>query len=200
MSDTNITPTSTVPTPNDLSPQAAAAPVSEPVSKDVDAPAGSEKRVLADLARERKSRQELQAQLKELAPLAAKARELEDAQKSESERLNDQLAALKAEANTAKAEALRLRVAAETGLPADLQEFLVGDDEEQVRAQARKLMAATAAATDPRRPAPDPTQGAKQGGTGTDQLTRADLARMNPQEIRTAQDAGRFDDLMAGRI
>ena len=58
---------------------------------------------------------------------------------------------------------------------------------------------ATAAATGPRQPAPDLTQGAKQGGTGTDQLSRADLARMTPQEIVAAQEAGRFNDLMAGR-
>ena len=131
--------------------------------------------------------------------LAAKVKAYEDAQKSETERLTEQLEQFKTEAATAKAETLRLRVAAESGLPADLHEFLVGDDEDQLRAKAQKLMAATAAATAPRAPAPDPTQGAKPG-QGTAQLTRADLARMTPQEIVAAQESGRLDDLMAGRL
>ncbi len=144
---------------------------------------------------ERRARRQAE---KAAADAAARIKEYEDRDKTESQKLAEQLAALKAEAATARAETLRLRVAAETGLPADLHEFLVGDDEESVRAQARKLQAATAAATDPRRPAPDPTQGAKQGA-GDGQLTRADLARMTPQEIVAAQDSGRLADLMSGR-
>lgn len=186
MSDTDTSSESTTPTPNDL-PQAAAAPVEEAASTDT--PKGTDRGVLADLRRERKTRQELEAKVKAF----------EDAQKTEAERMADQLQTLKAEAAAAKAEALRLRVAAESGLPADLHEFLVGDDEEQVRAQAQKLMAATAAATAPRTPAPDPTQGAKPGAVNS-QLTRADLARMTPQEIVAAQESGRLDDLMAGRV
>lgn len=131
--------------------------------------------------------------------LAAKVKSYEDAQKSETERLTEQLEQYKATAAKAEAETLRLRVAAESGLPADLHEFLVGSDEDELRAKAQKLMAATAAATAPRAPAPDPTQGAKPG-QGTAQLTRADLARMTPQEIVAAQESGRLDDLMAGRL
>ncbi len=185
------TPTTTAPTPNDL-PTAAAAPTdSKP--NDGDTPRMVPVQELVEARRARRAA-ETQA-----AELADKVKQFEDAQKSESERLTEQLTALKSEASTARAEALRLRVAAESGLPANLHEFLVGDDEEAVRAQAQKLMAATAAATDPRRPAPDPTQGAKQGA-GDGQLTRADLAHMTPQEIVAAQESGRLADLMAGRI
>ena len=184
------TPTA-APTPNDL-PPAAAAPADSEQPKDEATPPkdGPERRVLAELAQERKARKQLQAQVQEF----------EDAKKSESERLAEQLQQLKTEAAQAKAEALRLRVASQSGLPADLHEFLVGDDEESVRAQAQKLLAATTttAATDTRRPAPDPTQGAKPGA-GDGQLTRADLARMTPQEIVAAQESGRLADLMAGR-
>lgn len=172
----------------------AAAP--EPVT---DSPKGGKEAVLADLAKERKARQAVQERLKELEPLAAKAKALEDAQKSETERLTEQLEQFKAQAAKAEAENLRLKVATESGLPADLHEFLVGSDEDELRAKAQKLMAATAAATAPRAPAPDPTQGAKPG-QGTAQLTRADLARMTPQEIVAAQESGRLDDLMAGRL
>lgn len=185
MSDTDTSSESTTPTPNDL-PQAAAAPVEEAASTDT--PKGTDRGVLADLRRERKTRQELEAKVKAF----------EDAQKTEAERIADQLQTLKAEAAAARAEALRLRVAAESGLPADLHEFLVGDDEEQVRAQAQKLMAATAAATAPRTPAPDPTQGAKPG-QGTAQLTRADLAGQSPEWIEAQRAAGRLNDLLGIR-
>ncbi len=196
MSDTNITP---APTPTNQAPEPQAARASaEPAPAPTDTKAdglgdGGKKALDAERSARRAAEKAANEAL-------AKVKEFEDRDKTEQERLTEQLAAMKSEAAQAKAESLRLRIAAETGLSPDLFEFLTGDDEEQVRAKAQKLQAATAAATDPRRPAPDPTQGAKQGGTGTDQLTRADLARMNPQEIRTAQDAGRFDDLMAGRI
>lgn len=190
MSETTTTETPTPPTPNDL-PLAAAAPADSTETRGEAAPAkdGAERRILHELAQERKARKQLEAQIQQY----------EDAKKSEAERLADQLQQFKTEAATAKAEALRLRIAAESGLPADLHEFLVGDDEEAVREQAKKLLAATNTAADPRRPAPDPTQGAKPG-TGDGQLTKADLARMTPQQIVEAQTAGRLDDLMAGRI
>lgn len=127
--------------------------------------------------------------------MAAKAKELEDAQKTESERLTEQLQALKAEAATAKAETLRLRVAAETGLPADLHEFLVGDDEESLRAKAEKLMAATAPA-ERRTPAPDPTQGAKPGAHGPMQATQAELDAMTPDQVLVAKREGRLNTLL----
>ena len=189
MSET-ATETTAPPTPNDLPPAAAAPANSTETKGQAAAPKdGAERRILHELAQERKARKQLEA----------KVQEYEDSKKSESERLAEQLQQFKTEAATAKAETLRLRIAAESGLPADLHEFLVGDDEESVRAQAQKLLAATNTAADPRRPAPDPTQGAKPG-SGDGPLTKADLARMTPQQIVDAQEAGRFDDLMAGRI
>lgn len=130
--------------------------------------------------------------------LAAKVKAYEDAQKSETERLTEQLEQYKANAAKAEAETLRLRVAAESGLPADLHEFLVGSDEDELRAKAQKLMAATAAATAPRAPAPDPTQGAKPG-QGTAQLTRADLAGQSLEWIEAQRAAGRLNDLLGIR-
>lgn len=136
---------------------------------------------------------------KTAADLAAKVKEFEDSQKSEAERLASQLAEAEAKAARAEAEALRLRIAAETDLPADLHEFLVGNDEDDLRAKAEKLKAATAAAGAVRRPQPDPTQGAKPDGTGPSQLTRADLARMKPDEINEALEAGRLTELLANK-
>ncbi len=181
------------PAPAETAPQTAAAstdPAPTPKPDDLGDPGKKA------LAAERSARR---AAEKAAADALAKVKEFEDRDKTELEKLTDQISKAKAEADQARAEALRLKVAAESGLPADLHEFLVGNDEEELRAKAQKLMAATAAATDPRRPAPDPTQGAKPG-TGDGQLTKADLARMTPQQIVEAQTAGRLDDLMAGRI
>jgi len=193
MTDTTISPT-----PDTQVEQPQAARASADTAEVADTPAAPESLGESGEKALKAERAARRAAEKATNEALAKVKAFEDAQKSETERLADQLQQLQTEAATAKAEALRLRVAAELGLSADLHEFLVGNDEESVRAQAKKLMAATAAATGPRSPAPDPTQGAKQGA-GKDQLTRADMARMTPQEIVAAQEAGRFDDLMAGR-
>ena len=79
----------------------------------------NDRRILSELAVERKKRQELQSKLQE-----DRSRDL-----SEKDKLAKQLEEAKAIAATAQAETLRLRIAAETGLPADLHEFLVGADE-----------------------------------------------------------------------
>ena len=67
--------------------------------------------------------------------------------------------------------ALRMQIVAETGVPSALAEFLTGTDEETLRQQAQKLVAATATSGGPQRPAPDPAQGAK---PSADQLTEID--------------------------
>lgn len=135
---------------------------------------------------------------KQASELAAKVKEFEQAQLNEAERLSAQLQEAKDAARRAESEALRLRIASEIQLPGDLLEFLTGDDEEEIRERADKLKAATAAANAPRAPQPDPSQGAKPGGQGPSQLSRADLARMSPQEIEAARQEGRLADLLAG--
>lgn len=189
MSDTTTTPAVE-------EPQAARASTDTPDT----APEATDTPDLGDggkkaLEAERRARRQAE---KAANDLAAKVKSYEDAQKSETERLTEQLEQYKATAAKAEAETLRLRVAAESGLPADLHEFLVGDDEDQLRAKAQKLMAATAAATAPRAPAPDPTQGAKPG-QGTAQLTRADLAGQSPEWIEAQRAAGRLNDLLGIR-
>lgn len=149
---------------------------------------------VAELAGERAARK---AAEKAAADLAARVQEFEDASKSEAEK-----AAARAEAaEKALAEmttrTLRLEVATEVGLPADLHEFLTGNDEESLRSQAEKLKAATAAQrTTPR---PDPTQGAKPNASGPTQLTKADLASMTAAQIDQALTEGRLVDVLAGR-
>lgn len=146
---------------------------------------------------ERRARRDAERALNEAQ---AKVKAFEDANKSETERMAEQVAALKAEAEAARSEALRMRVATETGLPAELVEFLPsGVDEETLRAKAATL-AAMAAPKGPGKPAPDPAQGAKPGVGGPVQLTRADMDRMTPEQIVEARSKGQFDDLLAGKL
>lgn len=148
------------------------------------------------LKAERQARKAAEKQLQELQD---RIKSFEDRDKSDLERLTEQAQQAQAEAAKAQAELLRLRVAADSGLPADLIEFLGTGDEESLRAQAEKLLAATARAEEPRSPAPDPSQGAKPGNTGPTQLGRDDLARMSPADIEEARVAGRLDDILSGR-
>src|SRR5690606_18429359 len=63
------------------------------------------------LDEERKARRDAEARLKELEPLAKKAKELEDAQKSESEKLNEKLTLAEGKARESETAALRLEIA-----------------------------------------------------------------------------------------
>lgn len=124
-------------------------------------------------------------------------KEHEDADKTETEKAAARAEAAERALAEVTARAMRLEVATEVGLPADLHEFLTGSDEESLRSQAEKLKAATAAQrTTPR---PDPTQGAKPNASGPVQLTKADLASMNPEQINQALNEGRLVDVLAGR-
>lgn len=169
-------------TPAGQTPQAPAADTT-PASGPEDADAGGEKpndkRVVAELARERKRRQALEQQLSgftsAIKQLAGEPGDDGDEAGSDVERLVNRIAALEQQAETNRVEALRMKVASETGVPADLAEFLTATDEDSLRTQAQKLVAATAAATGPKRPNPDPAQGAK---PQADQLSELD-ARIN---------------------
>lgn len=186
-----------------VSPDSALTPSPAAAVEDDDAPLGEagQKAYYAEKERRRKLAASLDAanaKLRELEAAQAKLREYEDRDKTEAERLAARLAEAEQEAQSARSEALRLRIASETGVPADLLEFITGTDEETARQQAEKLMAATKPAGQAAVMKPDPTQGAKPNGS-IGQLTRADLASMTPDEINKALTEGRLSDLLAGR-
>ncbi len=105
---------------------------------------------------------------KATAELAAKVKAFEDRDKTDQEKTAEALRAAQDTAAKATARALRLEVARKVNLPATLDKFLTGDDEETITAQAKELMAAMAP-PGPQRPAPDPAQGAKpQTGTAAE--------------------------------
>lgn len=118
----------------------------------------------------------------ELEPLAKRAQELEDAKKSEQERLTEQLAAAQDRVKAVQARAVRSEVralaAAEFADPddahafLDLDAFVGGDgeiDADGIRDSLadllkRKPHLAKPADNSPRRPAPDRTQGSSGNG------------------------------------
>ena len=126
---------------------------------------------------------------------AEKARLYDEAQEQgKSELQKAQEAAAKAEARAAamEAEALRARVAAATGVDADL---LSGSSEDELRASAERLLAWRGAQVPKGAPATDA------GVRGDEiraarQLTREDLKKMSPAEIIKARQDGQLNNIM----
>lgn len=104
----------------------------------------SKTRVLADLAAERKTRQELEARLKEI----------EDKDKSETERLTERLTAAEMRA----LDAARYEIALDKGLTRSQAKRLVGTTPEELASDADELLADLGTSV-PRRPQGDVGQG-----------------------------------------
>jgi hypothetical protein len=96
------------------------------------------------LVAERKARKELEARLKELEPLAKAAKEREEAEKTEAQKLNEALAGEREARTTAEAELLRYVIGAEKKVPAELVKFLAGTTKDEVEQSADALLAAVA--------------------------------------------------------
>lgn len=104
-------------------------------------------------------------EIKALKARASKLDEIEDAQKTEAQRAAERIAALESAAATAKAEALRFKVASKHGISdEDADLFLTGSDEETLTKQAERLAARYEDAGRPRQPKPDRNQGRQSGG------------------------------------
>ena len=85
--------------------------------------------------------QNLRSEKEQLKPLADKAKELEDAQKTEQERLTEKLTASEKRAVEAELKAARLEVATEKGLPRTSVKFLTGTTPEELAESADELLA-----------------------------------------------------------
>lgn len=149
-----------VPTGGDPAPTPAN-PAAGPDTPDGDTPLGPAGEKALAAMKER-------ARVAEAAVKAAEAKitEFEDRDKSELEKATAAAARATAEAAEARSELLRQRVINETGLSADLAEFLPAGDEDTVRAAAEKLKAATAGPARPGAPRPDPSQGGGRAPAG----------------------------------
>lgn len=101
----------------------------------------------AEVEKLRKEAARYRTKAKELEPLAVKARELEDAGKSETEKLTTRLTETEQRAIAAEARALRLEVGADRGLSPAQARRLVGNTREELEADADELLAAFKAPT-----------------------------------------------------
>lgn len=111
------------------------------------------------LAAERAAKKAAEKQLNELA---SKLAEYENRDKTEAQRLVERAEQAERERDALRVESLRARVAISKGLPADLMEFLTAEDEDELAAQAERLMARLAS-PDPAVPRADADQGARPG-------------------------------------
>lgn len=116
------------------------------------------------LEKEREARKAAEREARENRAAAKRLAELEESNKSEQEKLADQLSTAVRERDEAIKAASRLRVAVEKGLPADLVDRLRGDTDDELAEDADKLLALVAKDDTPRPPAPDPRQGGNGGG------------------------------------
>ena len=96
---------------------------------------------IAALQKERDQRKALEKQIRELKPLAAKARELEEASKSELDKAAERATAAEARAAAAEAQLVRKDIAAAKGLKPEAAEFLTGTTPEEIEASADKWLA-----------------------------------------------------------
>lgn len=89
----------------------------------------------------REAETKLKGQVTELSAKAQKYDEWENAQKTELQKLTDQLEAERAQRIVFEGQALRARVALAKGLPAELADRLQGATEAEIVADADKLLA-----------------------------------------------------------
>lgn len=129
------------------------------------------------------------------AEAAKRLSEIEESQKTEAQRQAEQLQKLQQENEALRLATVKAQVAAAKGVPAEL---LAGATEEELTASADALLAFRG---QPAQPAPDFGAGSRGDSPAKPkQLTRADMARMTPEQLVAADDAGQFDDLKAGRL
>lgn len=130
---------------------------------------------------------------------AAKWREYEASLKPAQERLAEELAATKAEADEARAALLRYEIANAKGITGDATKLLKGKTAEELEAEADLLLSLIATQSKPKTPLPDENQG-KPAPSNIGQITdRNVLKEMTPAEIVKAKAEGRLDSLL-GKI
>lgn len=145
----------------------------------------------AELEKVRREAAKYRTENRDLKPLADKARDMEEANKTELQKLTDQSSKDKADATAARDELARIRVAISKGLPLELASRLQGADETEMNEDADRLLEVMKPAT---------PQGSADGGArGTQpqgQLTRDALKTMTPEQIVEAKAKGLLNDVL----
>lgn len=112
---------------------------------------GEQQDPAAELEKWRALARKHESRARENASAAARLAELEESQKTESQRLQDQTAAAQRDRDSAVRQALVYEVALGKGLPTDLAKRLVGSTREELEADADAVLALVAP------PEPTPT-------------------------------------------
>lgn len=102
---------------------------------------------------------EQEKRAKDNAEAAKRLTELEEAQKTEAQRLTERADAEFERAQVAEAKLLRYQVASEAGVPANALKFLTGTTREEIEVSAKDVLELIGDAGKPRAPKPDPNQG-----------------------------------------
>lgn len=136
---------------------------------------------------------------KENADAAKRLQEIEDAQKTETQKMLDRAEAAEKRAIELELQTLRSDVALRKGLTATQAKRLVGNTLDELEADADELLNDLKAA----RPAATATaDGQGKQGTAVGQTTqvtsRDQLKNMTPQQIREARQSGALDGLLSG--
>lgn len=152
-------------TPQEPAPQQQTPAPQEPDSQEPTPPWGSDDQF--DPQRAWNLIQNLRGDLDELKPKAARLKELEDAEKTETQRLSDQLAEESTARQEAERRALVLEIATEKGLTPALAKRLSGSTREELEADADELSALLPPAEDGRTTTPKsrPQESLRPGAT-----------------------------------
>lgn len=92
------------------------------------------------LEKVRREAASLRKRLKDIEPAARRLKELEDKDKSETERLTGQLAELQTKVVEYEVREVRAAAAAAVGLPATMAQFITATDLDEAKAQAKALV------------------------------------------------------------
>ena len=134
-----------------------------------------ESRARAKIRKANQEAENLRKRLKELEPKASQFDELQEQQKTETQRLADQQTALEARAGLAEMEAARLRIALSKGLTETQAKRLIGSTTEELEADADELMSSFAPQTvDTERPPGRPVERLR-GGTDPNPAPEPDI-------------------------
>jgi hypothetical protein len=176
-----------VPSPADLAPNSSATEQSETLPDDHP--------LVKTLAAQKDQIRALKAANQETSEKAKQFDELQEANKSEMQKLIDRAESAEKDAETLRSEKthrdMAAKVSGETGVPVDL---LVGDTEDDMREYAGKLRAYRGPETSAP-PASIVGNADDTPANQTKQLTQADLQSMTSAQIVAADRAGQLDQL-----
>src|SRR5690606_4591775 len=120
---------------------------------------------------------ELEKRLADAEPILKAHADAEEARKTELQKANERAAALERELSAAREAAARSKVAAETGLSADVVALLRGSTEEELMAAARKVADGRPSANLRTRTRPTVGAGASQPGSEPSGESPEELAK-----------------------